>query len=238
MYNAMNNRGNLPAERLAEICSRIAAACERAGRDVGEVTLVAASKTVAPEQLGPFIEAGLINLGENYVQEGISKIEVLKAGVWWHLIGALQSNKAKQAVAHFDLIHSVDRVSLAQALNRAAGEAGKVQPILLQVNVGDESSKAGCSFEELPQLAQSCAAFTNLEVRGLMCLPPYNEDFEKTRPYFRALREARDRLQGEFGAHLCQLSMGMSNDFEIAIEEGATLVRVGTALFGDRVYDK
>ncbi|MBV9867755.1 MAG: YggS family pyridoxal phosphate-dependent enzyme [Abitibacteriaceae bacterium] len=223
--------------------TRIAAACDRVGRESSEVSLVGAAKTVPPERLKPFLEAGLSEVGENYVQEGIAKRAALNdtkcvKQVRWHLIGALQSNKAKDAVHYFDLIHSVDRLSLATALDKAARAQQKVQEVLLQVNLGDEASKAGCALEDLPTLVQQCAALPNIAVRGLMCLPPYHEDAEQMRPYFRQLREARDVLLTEpkdvFKSGVVHLSMGMSHDFEVAVEEGATLVRIGTALFGAR----
>lgn len=228
---------------LRALRARIDAACDRVGRARSEVSLVGAAKTVPPERLQPFLQAGLSEVGENYVQEGISKRAALNdtkciTPVRWHLIGALQSNKAKDAVYYFDLIHGVDRLSLATALDKAARAQQKVQEILLQVNLGDEASKAGCALEDLPVLAQQCAALPNLAVRGLMCLPPYHEDAKQTRPYFRQLREARDSLLKEsnaiFADGIVHLSMGMSHDFEVAVEEGATLVRIGTALFGAR----
>jgi pyridoxal phosphate enzyme (YggS family) len=243
--------------RLRELHARIALACERAGRQQSEVTLVGASKTVPVQRVRQFLDAGLTDLGENYVQEGVAKIAALHAeptaasarrSVRWHLIGALQSNKARAAVQAFDVIHSVDRHSLAVALDRAARTQGKVQEVLLQVNVGNEVSKAGCAPQELRPLAEACKALPNIAVRGLMCLPPYHEDAEQSRPYFQQLREARDALFDLFdrpgvffspqsagvSSGFGHLSMGMTNNFEVAIEEGATLVRIGTGLFGGR----
>jgi pyridoxal phosphate enzyme (YggS family) len=182
------------------------------------------------------VQNGLTNLGENYIQEGISKqIDLADLDICWHFIGALQSNKAKQAVAHFDWIHSVDRVSLIKALEKEAAAAGKIIKVLLQVNVGDESSKAGCRAADLEKLAVFCREQSHLQWRGLMCLPPFNENAEETRKYFSLLRQLRDHLKSTFKMENLELSMGMSHDFEIAIEEGATMVRVGTALFGRRV---
>ena len=221
-----------------EIQSRIAAACVRCKREPRSVTLLGAAKTVSAARLKAFLSGGLTDVGENYVQEGISKKAALQnLDVRWHLIGALQSNKAKIAVREFSIIHSVDRASLATSLNNAAQELGKVQEVLLQINVGEEDSKAGCAPDNLPELAEFCANLENLHVRGLMCLPPYNEDSEATRPYFRQMRLLRDDLKKQTwpSAQECeQLSMGMSNDFEIAIEEGATIIRLGTVLFGRR----
>lgn len=237
----------VPAEIQAawqEVQTRIANACARCGRSAQSVRLLGAAKTVEATRLAQFIAAGLNEVGENYVQEGVAKkAELPHAAVRWHFIGALQSNKAKIAVREFDLIHSVDRTSLAKAVNAVAGERGKVQDVLLQVNVGDEDSKAGCDPKELEKLAGYCATLKHLRVCGLMCLPPYNSDAEQTRPFFRQLRELRDQIWHEIGTRearqnfssMGELSMGMSDDFEVAIEEGATIIRLGTALFGRRL---
>ncbi len=215
---------------------RIATSCARAGRDASCVTLIGAAKTVEATRLREFIDAGLQNVGENYVQEGQSKVLSLgREAANWHLIGALQRNKARNAVEHFDVIHSVDRIALAQAIDVAAREAGKVQRVLLQVNLGGESSKAGCEPQALPELLQACTQLASIEVQGLMCLPPFHDDPQEMRPYFRRLRELRDELAALHNqSTLKHLSMGMTNDFEVAIEEGATMVRVGTGLFGSR----
>jgi pyridoxal phosphate enzyme (YggS family) len=224
-------------QSLLEVGQCIAAACQRAARDPAEVTLIGASKTVSAQRLGAFVDAGLRDLGENYMQEAIAKIDALGNAVRWHFIGALQSNKADLAVRHCHLIHSVDRISLAKAIDKAARVQDKLQEVLLQANVGDEATKAGCRLSELPDLAAACGEMSCLRVRGLMCLPPYHEDAEQTRLYFRELKNAREGLLRdgvvEAGAFV-HLSMGMSHDFEVAIEEGATLVRIGTRLFGRR----
>lgn len=215
---------------------QIEAACARANRSPAQVTLVGASKTVEAARLEPFVLAGLTDFGENYIQEGARKVEFLREqgiGATWHFIGALQSNKAREAVADFDLIHSVDRPSLARELDKEARQAGKIQRVLLQVNIGDESSKAGASPVELAGLLERCAAFSNLRVEGLMSLPPYQENPANSRVYHRSLRELRDELRTPV-LPLRTLSMGMSRDYEVAIEEGATIVRIGTALFGTR----
>jgi PLP dependent protein len=216
----------------------MAAAARRAGRDPGAVKLVGASKTVPVDRIRRAVAAGLTILGENYLQEAREKIKALDLPVNWHFIGHLQSNKAAAAVKLFSLIHSVDRPSLAQAINGAAARAGRVQDILLEVNVAQEPTKSGVNLEDLENLLRTCAALPHLRVRGLMTMPPWSEEPEKVRPYFKALRQARDHLQSlEIpGGDLVELSMGMSGDFEVAIEEGATLVRVGTALFGARVH--
>jgi hypothetical protein len=197
---------------------------------------VGASKTVSVERIHQAVAAGLTILGENYLQEARDKIATLDLPVSWHFIGHLQSNKAAAAVKLFELIHSVDRLSLAQALESAAARLEQVQDILLEVNVAQEASKSGVSLTDLENLLRSCAALPHLRVRGLMAMPPWCQDPEEARPYFQALRQARDRLQALQlpGVDLAELSMGMSGDFEVAIEEGATLVRIGTALFGAR----
>jgi PLP dependent protein len=225
------------SENLASIRKRMEAACARAGRDPGDVRLVGVTKTVPLDWIREGVDAGITILGENYIQEARAKIDSLAGlDVSWHFIGHLQSNKAKAAVECFDWIETVDRLSLATALNRQAGKLGRRVPVLIQVNVGDEESKSGVSVEGLPSLFRSVSAMDGLVVRGLMTLPPYFEDAEKVRPYFKLLRECLKRLCRETGKpeELTELSMGMSHDFEVAIEEGATLVRIGTALFGAR----
>ncbi len=239
MYNGENKNGDDDAKaRLEQICARVEKACARAKRDASGVLLIGACKTVPALELKKYLEAGLQHCGENYVQEGIAKAGVLRPlfpDVKWHLIGALQSNKAREAVEHFDVIHSVDRTSLVNALDKTSRAQNKVQDILLQVNLGDESSKSGCAVSELSTLFALCEAKENLRVRGLMCLPPFDENPEFRRPYFRQLRRLRDELRDQTnGENALELSMGMSNDFEIAIEEGATMIRVGTSLFGAR----
>lgn len=220
-------------DSLFSLQKRIEAAAARVNRAAREVTLVGASKTVSAERLQPFYEAGLRDFGENYIQEGVEKVRFFREKGWqanWHFIGALQSNKAREAVANFDLIHSVDRLSLARELDKEARKIGKKQRVLLQVNVGNESSKAGVAPSELKPLFESVMGLENLKIEGLMSLPPFLEDLEAMRPFHRELRELLASLDDQLKA----LSMGMSADFEVAIEEGATLVRLGTALFGSR----
>ena len=224
-------------ENLQEIRAGIRDACHRAGRDSSTVRLVGVTKTVPVERIREGVLAGIDILGENYIQEARKKVEALRdLGVSWHFIGHLQSNKVKVALECCDLIHTVDRESLALELDRQAKKTGRIVPVLLQVNVGDESTKSGVSPEGLPELFRKVSALEALKVRGLMALPPYEEDAERARPYFRLLRELLDRLkeQATNPEELQELSMGMSHDFEVAIEEGATLVRIGTALFGER----
>jgi len=219
------------AENIRSVSSRIKAACQRAGRDPSDVNLVAVSKTHPPEIIREAMASGLTVFGENKVQEAESKIaELGRQGLEWHLIGHLQSNKARRAVELFDVIQSVDSTELAQRLDRICGETGRNSlPILVQVDLAGEATKSGIPAAEFPRLIDVIATCKHLSLKGLMMLPPYFDDPEATRPYFRRLRDLRDRLMpgGE-------LSMGMSHDFEVAIEEGSTTVRVGTAIFGER----
>jgi PLP dependent protein len=225
------------AENFIRVKSRIIAASLRAGRDPLEVKLVGVTKTVPVDLIREGVRAGIDILGENYVQEARKKVEALSdLEVSWHFIGHLQSNKAKIAAECCDWIHTLDRESLAVELNRQAQKIGRRIPVLLQVNVGDEESKSGVAPEDVLKLFRSVIPFDGLTIRGLMTLPPYLEDQEEVRPYFRKLRELMVMLKEEAQRpeELTELSMGMSHDFEAAVEEGATLVRIGTALFGSR----
>lgn len=224
------------SENLARVRERIEAAARRSGRDPEEVHLVAVSKSVEPERVRQAIEAGVKILGENYVQEAQKKIEVLGHDVAWHFIGHLQTNKAKVAAGLFDFIHSVDSQNLAQELGRRAKLRGKVLPILLEMNLAGEVTKFGAQEKEILLLAEKLSEMEGIEVKGLMTMPPFFEDPEASRPYFVQLRKLGERLAKEKipGISMEELSMGMSNDFEVAVEEGATLVRVGTAIFGPR----
>jgi len=224
------------AENLARVRERIEGAARRSGRDPESVRLVAVSKTVGAERVRQAIEAGAKILGENYVQEAQKKIEVLGHDVAWHFIGHLQTNKAKAAAGLFDYIHSVDSMNLAQELARRAKLRGKVLPVLLQVNIGGEATKFGAQEKETFLLAEKLSAAEGIEVRGLMTMPPYFEDPEASRPYFVELRRLSEHLAQQKIPRISmeELSMGMSNDFEVAVEEGATLLRVGTAIFGPR----
>jgi hypothetical protein len=227
---------NLTA-RLANLRETIAAAARKTGRDPGTIELVAVSKTQPAEAIREAISAGILHFGENKVQEARGKIEDLGRGLW-HLIGHLQTNKAKDAVRLFDFIDSVDRLDLAQELDRRAEALGKTQNVLLQVNVAGESTKFGCAPEEARDLAEKLNALPRLALHGLMTIAPYSPESEKSRPHFAALRELRDRIEAGTGLKLPVLSMGMSGDFEVAIEEGSTAVRIGTALFGERLRGK
>jgi hypothetical protein len=198
------------------------------------VLLVAVSKTVRAERVQEAIEAGLTHFGENYIQEAQQKIESLKQGTW-HFIGHLQSNKAKQAAALFSMIETLDSPHLARELNRRALQAGRTIDVLVQVNEAGEDAKSGLAPDKVPALLDESPSWTALRLRGLMSIPPYDLDPEKSRPWFRSLSQWQQRWRQQFPAlDLSQVSMGMSHDFEIAIEEGATIIRVGTALFGAR----
>ena len=221
-------------QNLEEVRAAIAAAAHRAGRDPGSVRLVAVSKTVDLERIRAAIDAGQDLFGENYLQEARDKIAALGRKVSWHLVGHLQSNKARGAVELFDLIHAVDRLKLAGALDAAAARLGQVQDVLIQVNQAGEATKSGVIPAAAPALVQEIARLPHLRVLGLMTMPPWFPDPEAARPYFKALRVLRDHLRGLTGLPLTELSMGMSGDFAVAVEEGATLVRVGTAIFGGR----
>lgn len=225
--------------RLSAIRQRIAAACARAGRDASEVTLVGVTKTVEAARVRAAIDAGLGALGENRVQEAEGKMAPLadlRDQVQWHLIGHLQSNKARRAVTLFDVVQTIDSVELAARLDRIAAEAGKRLPVFIEVNVGGEASKAGALPDQVLPVVEQISTFPSLDLRGLMSVPPFLDEVEAVRPYFRRLRELRDeaRRAGIVDERFAELSMGMSHDFEVAIEEGASIVRVGTALFGAR----
>lgn len=223
-------------QNLEHILSRIRAAERRAARPEGSARLVAVSKTFPAQDVMACHEAGQRVFGENRVQEALGKITALPADTEWHLIGPLQRNKVRKAIEHFTLIHAVDSLRLAQFMDTVAQEAGKRPRILLEVNVGDEDSKFGFSPEALEREWKELSSLKHVEISGLMCIPPPVENPEDARPYFRRLRELKETLSGKGGAPLTELSMGMSHDFETAVEEGATLVRVGTAIFGGRSY--
>ena len=221
--------------RLEAVRNRLARAAARAGRDPAAVRLVAATKGVRPEGVRQAARLGVADLGENRVQEAEAKIAAVdRAGVRWHLIGPLQRNKARRAVELFDQIQTVDRAELAEALARHAGAAGRVLPVLVEVNLAEEASKFGAAPGEVEALLSRIRGLPALEARGLMTVGPRVERPEEARRTFAGLRELRDLLRAATGLRLEELSMGMSEDFEVAIEEGATMVRVGTALFGPR----
>jgi len=223
------------AARLAQVRQRIATAATRAARDPSEITLVAVGKTFPAEVLAAAVAAGATDLGENRVQEASAKKDQVPPATW-HLIGPLQRNKAGRALELFDVIHTLDRIELAERLQRllASDWPGRRLPVLLEVNVAGEPQKAGVLPEEASELLAAARDCPNLDVIGLMAIPPFELDADGARPYFRALRELRDALEDASSLPLPQLSMGMSHDFEVAIAEGATMVRVGTAIFGQR----
>jgi PLP dependent protein len=236
---AMATEKSQIAENLARIRERVAHAARRAGRRVEDVTIVAVSKTFPFEAIRAGYEAGLRHFGENRVQEWESKQErVADLEATWHLIGHLQSNKARRAATLFDRVDSVDSLGLAQKLDAAVAEsdAAKGRPlrVLIEVSLGGEATKSGVAEADLAALAESVAGLANLELLGLMTIPPFLDDPERVRPYFSKLRELREDLARSIGLPLPVLSMGMSHDFEIAVEEGATEIRIGTALFGAR----
>jgi pyridoxal phosphate enzyme (YggS family) len=223
-------------KRLDNVKDRINKTALKCGRDPESIHLVAVSKTIPANRVREAIMAGVTTLGENYVQEARNKFNVLGTfPVSWHFIGHLQSNKAKYAVRLFDLIHSVDSLKLARELNKQAKKVNKIQDVLIQINISKEPSKSGSDIENAANLIKDIVLFENLTVKGFMAMPPFFNNPEKARPYFTALRNLRDQIQKDFpGVVLNELSMGMTGDFEVAIEEGATFVRIGTAIFGER----
>lgn len=227
------------AVRLADVRARVAAAAEKSGRKPDEVRLIAISKTHPTPVVKQAIDLGAADLGENRVQEAEGKItEIGHEQVRWHLVGHLQANKARRAVNLFDVIHSLDSVDLARRLDRhCVEEARESLPVLIQVDLGHEETKSGIDESGLTHLVESLGPLMRLKLIGLMTLPPFFDDPEQSRPFFRRLRELRDELnqRGAFGDRTGELSMGMTHDFEVAIEEGATMVRIGTAIFGERV---
>ncbi len=232
------------AERLAEVRERIARAAARAGRSPEEITLVAVSKGHPPEAVVEAYRLGLRDFGENRVEEAETKIPAVQAvlaaegqgdDIRWHMIGHIQSRKAKRVVTPYVLVHSVDRLKIAYRLNRFAGEVGRILPVLLEINVSGEPTKFGFSPAEVIEVMPEILALPNLRVRGLMTMAPLVENPEEVRPVFAALRRLRDQLARTYPeVDWRHLSMGMTNDFEVAIEEGATIVRIGTAIFGRR----
>ena len=237
MSSTVQHREDL-RQRLRRVRERIAEAAIRTNRPPDEITLVAVSKTHPAEIIREAIAAGVTDLGENRVQEADAKIpEAGRESARWHLIGHLQSNKARRAVELFDVIHSLDSAVLARRLDRVCTEVKREElPVLVQIDLGKETTKSGAAETELPEIIDVIRQSRILRLTGLMTMPPYFDDPEQTRPFFRRLRELRDELrsQGAFGDARGDLSMGMTHDYEVAIEEGATMVRVGTAIFGER----
>ena len=225
-------------ERYNEVKKHVEEACKRVGRDPREVTVIAVSKTKPLEMVEELRKEKVLDFGENKVQEIRDKYANISWPVRWHLIGHLQTNKVKYAVELFDLIHSVDSLKLAVELDKAARKIGKVQDVLLQVNLAKEESKSGIYREELPEVLQSAAVLENIHICGLMCIAPNYDDSEQARPLFREMYQLFQevRQMGLKAADIRFLSMGMSHDYKVAVEEGANIVRVGTAIFGQRQY--
>jgi pyridoxal phosphate enzyme (YggS family) len=229
----------LLAVRLADVRARVRAAAQKCGRQPDDVRLIAISKTHPASVIKQACQLGATDFGENRVQEGEGKIaEIGREKVRWHLVGHLQANKARRAVNLFDVIHSVDSLDLAQRLDRLCVEESRESlPVLIQVDLGHEETKSGIEESELTHMVESLGPLTRVKLIGLMTLPPFFDDPEQSRAFFRRLRELRDELnqRGAFGERTGELSMGMTHDFEVAIEEGATMVRIGTAIFGERI---
>lgn len=225
---------NAVAQNLGEILDRIASAATRSGRSADDVELVAVSKTFPAQSVREAWDAGQTVFGESRVQEAVAKIPDLPGAIRWHFIGHLQKNKIRRALPLFQLFHGIDSLDLAKDMDRIAAEEGAFPRVLLEVNVAGEATKFGFQPEVIEREIDSLLALPRVQVEGLMTIAPYADDPEASRPYFRALRELRDRLEKQAGVPLPRLSMGMSGDFEVAIEEGATLVRVGSAIFGSR----
>lgn len=226
------------SEAVEHIQARIADAAVRSGRTASDVQLIAVSKTHPAEAIREALECGLGVFGESKLQEARAKIAESPSRARWHFIGHLQSNKVRPALPLFELFHSVDRLDLASTINRIAGELGLFPRILLEVNMAGESSKFGFKPDELSEKIEPLLELDRLQIEGLMTIPPYAEDPEHSRPFFARLRELRDDLATRNNVRLDTLSMGMSGDFEVAIAEGATIVRIGTAIFGARTYKK
>jgi PLP dependent protein len=225
------------SHRLKRIREKIAEAALRSGKNPEAIKIVGVTKTVSPESVEQAIKAGLKDLGGNYIQETLQTIQFLAPyDISWHFIGRLQSNKAKQAVLHFDLIHSTDSEKLAVEIDRQAGLNGKIQHVLIQVKTGQEDTKSGIAPKDAPELVRRISRLENISVRGLMTIPPFFDSPERVRPFFRAMNDLKKRIEDMGTMHVSMetLSMGMTGDFEVAVEEGATLVRIGTAIFGER----
>ncbi|MFN6045966.1 MAG: YggS family pyridoxal phosphate-dependent enzyme [Verrucomicrobiota bacterium] len=222
------------ATNLAEVRRRMEAACRRAGREPTDVELVAVSKTFPVSDIAEAVKAGQLVFGESRLQEAEPKIDALPASLNWHFIGGVQRNKVRKILQKFGVIHAIDSLRLAEYVNGIAGELGRAAEVFLQVNVGGEASKGGFELAVLREEIGKLCALEHLRIRGLMCIPPAGPDAESARRWFVSLRELRDELQTISGRQFPQLSMGMSGDYEVAIEEGATHVRVGSLIFGHR----
>ncbi len=222
------------AERLQAVCERVAGAERRANRSPGEVKLIVVSKTWPASIVEEVVFAGSLALGENKVQDMMEKSQIMSSEVEWHFIGGLQRNKVRKVIGVSSMIHTVDSLKLAKYMNQVAADLGKRPKVCLQVNLAQEETKGGFLKDELEFEIEEMLGLENLDLRGLMSLPPFFSDPEKVRPWFSELRELKETLVSRYACKLPELSMGMSHDFEIAIEEGATMVRVGSAIFGSR----
>lgn len=234
----MSNQSSSIAEALELVRARIARAAARAGRSPEEISLVAVTKTVPPSRIAEAVEAGQTLFGENRTQEAKEKVAAFGPEITWHMIGHLQKNKSKAAVEIFDALESLDSEELALLLNRRAGEAGKVMPVFIQVKEAEETAKGGIRPDDVPRLIERVLSLPSLVLGGLMTIPPWPAVPEDSRPFFARLRELRDEWDGRCCPRgtLRELSMGMTMDYEVAVEEGATVVRVGSAVFGNRPY--
>jgi len=223
-------------ENIQKIKEIVENSAKKSGRNPEEIIILGASKTQPVEKIIEAYNAGLRYFGENRVQEGIKKIEAIGylPDIHWHLIGGLQTNKVKYAIKYFEMIQSLDRKVLADEIEKRAGKIGRKQDVLIEVNVGEEPTKYGVLPQNLENLVEYVLKKENIILKGLMCIPPYFEDKEKSRPYFAFLRELKEKIEEKFNIELMHLSMGMSHDFDVAIEEGATIVRIGTKIFGER----
>jgi len=221
---------------IARIRERMAEAALKSGRIPEDVRLMAVTKTVDDDRIAEAIEGGVDIIGENYIQEALRKIEKLGKRIEWHMIGHLQSNKAKYAVRFIDMIHSVDKIELARQIDRRAKTVDSVMKILIEVNLSGEASKSGIAKKEALSFVRAIAPFENLSIQGLMTMPPWSSNPEHSRPYFSELKELSDKIAREHieGVFMNELSMGMSDDYRVAVEEGATIVRIGRAIFGER----
>lgn len=224
------------AENLLDVAGKISAACTLAGREEGSVELIAVSKTFPVEAVRDAFEAGHVHFGESRIQEAEPKIAALPGSLHWHFIGRIQRNKVRKLLQSFEVIHAIDSLRLASYTDEIARELGLFPKVFLQVNIGDEATKGGFSVDTLRAEMEILLGLSRLEIMGLMCIPPVGPDAESARPWFSALRELRDSLEVDCQVKLPALSMGMSGDYEVAIEEGATHVRVGSAIFGKRAY--
>lgn len=229
--------GSIP-HRLREVRQRMAAACNRAGRDEKSVKLVAVSKTFPAKDVMHAVQAGQACYGESRLQEAEPKLEALPKDLDWHFIGRVQRNKVRKILLLFGTIHGIDSIKLAHHTDRIAGELAIRPAVYLQVNIGGEESKGGFDVGQIQELAAELSQLGNLRILGLMCIPPVEQDQQAARGWFVRLRELQEKIAPEFGPEFDQLSMGMSSDYELAIEEGATVVRVGSAIFGGRDYDE